>query len=94
MKKEKFVCPVCGYDKLDEPAYDEELVPSFETCPCCHREFGFDDYPFETARRKWTHSFLANVLFWKKKKQLANLENPQVKNMIKLVDESYKNNIK
>src|SRR5438874_11581231 len=32
---------VCGYEGLDQPGDDD--VASFELCPCCETEFGFDD---------------------------------------------------
>ena len=36
MKKEKYICPVCGYKGLDEPAYDENyLEDSYDICSCC-----------------------------------------------------------
>ena len=44
MKKKKYICPVCGYDRLEEPVYDEIGEPSFEICSCCGVEFGFDDF--------------------------------------------------
>ena len=28
------VCPVCGYDGLDEPPFDERGVGSDDICPC------------------------------------------------------------
>ena len=37
------VCPVCGFRGLSEPAYDEHGGASFEICPCCGTEFGYDD---------------------------------------------------
>ena len=39
MKKEKYICPICGYDRL-------EFYPSnsYEICPCCGYEFGTFDY--------------------------------------------------
>ena len=39
MKKEKYVCPICGYDRL-------EFYPSnsYEICPCCGYEFGSFEY--------------------------------------------------
>lgn len=53
----KFICPVCGYKGLDEPAYNEYGDPSYEICPCCGFEYGFDDhsegYTFESYREKW-----------------------------------------
>ena len=65
-KKQKYICPVCGWKGLDKPAYDEEGVPSHDICACCHREFGYDDAPLEETRKKWRKSFVANLLFWKK----------------------------
>jgi len=38
----KWMCPVCGYPDLDEPAY-EGTSPSFQICPSCGTEFGYDD---------------------------------------------------
>lgn len=38
-----YTCPVCGFDELDDPAYDENNLPSFEICPCCRFQFGDDD---------------------------------------------------
>lgn len=37
------ICPVCGFDGLDEPAYNEFNDPSFEICLCCRFQFGDDD---------------------------------------------------
>lgn len=35
-----YTCPVCDYDKLEEPPYDETGFGSFEICPRCGTEFG------------------------------------------------------
>ncbi len=55
MNKQKYICPVCGYDELGAPPYDEKGEPSFDTCPCCGFEYGLDDYEigFEDYREKW-----------------------------------------
>ena len=37
-----FVCPVCGYPNLAEPPYDG-TSPSYEICPSCGTEFGYED---------------------------------------------------
>ncbi|MBA9042459.1 MULTISPECIES: hypothetical protein [Priestia] len=39
----KYVCPVCGYKNLEEAAYDESGLASFEICICCGFQFGDDD---------------------------------------------------
>jgi hypothetical protein len=39
----RFNCPVCGYGNLTEPPYDLHGCGSFEICPCCGTEFGYDD---------------------------------------------------
>ncbi|ANF95960.1 hypothetical protein [Paenibacillus bovis] len=58
-------CLVCGYDQLEEPQYVKE-VPSYEICPFCGFEAGFDDdaasYPLTIPeyRAKW----LKNSTSW------------------------------
>jgi len=41
---------VCGYDSLEAPAYDSRGCASFEICPSCGTEFGYDDVSKEHAR--------------------------------------------
>jgi hypothetical protein len=57
MIKMKNICPVCGYDGLEELPYDHDGNPSYEICDCCGFEFGFDDdsegLSFEEYRKKW-----------------------------------------
>jgi hypothetical protein len=38
-----FTCPVCGFPGLDEAPCDDHGCASFEICPCCGIEFGYDD---------------------------------------------------
>ena len=45
------ICPVCGYDGLDEPAFDERGVGSDDICPCCGFQFGLDGFPHKD--RAW-----------------------------------------
>jgi len=37
------LCPVCGFEGLHEPAYDSQGCASFDICPCCGIQFGYDD---------------------------------------------------
>lgn len=47
----KYICPVCGYDNLDEEPYEDDRIPSHNVCDCCGCKFGCDDN--ENYRRKW-----------------------------------------
>ncbi len=49
-------CPVCGYDGLNAPPFDEEGNPSYDICNCCGYEFGFDEENFDEYRLKWLTS--------------------------------------
>ena len=40
MEKKNYICPVCGYDGLEEPPYDETGLGNYDICPCCGYEFG------------------------------------------------------
>lgn len=48
-------CPVCGYDGLEEPAFDDVGAPSYDICDCCGTQFGYHDAktPHEVLREKW-----------------------------------------
>jgi hypothetical protein len=39
---ELYVCPVCGYDRLEDPPWDNES-PSDDICPSCGTQFGYHD---------------------------------------------------
>ena len=43
MHNDEYCCPVCGYLGLAEPPYDKYGCASFDICPCCGTEFGYDD---------------------------------------------------
>lgn len=76
-----FICPVCGYDELEEQAYSSTGGGSFEICPCCGYEFGYDDQylSHEEYRLNWIKD--GAVWFseekkpqkWSLQKQLENL---------------------
>jgi hypothetical protein len=40
---ELMVCRVCGLAQETPPWGRDGLSPSFEICPCCGTEFGYDD---------------------------------------------------
>lgn len=52
------ICPVCGFEYLDEKVLDNETWKDFytyEICPCCDTEFGFDNCncSYSDLRIKW-----------------------------------------
>jgi hypothetical protein len=61
----KHTCPVCGWPNLHEPPRNAEGGASFELCPSCGFEFGFDDddqgLSYETARARW---IAAGMAWW------------------------------
>ena len=76
-------CPVCGYNQLNKQPY-EGTIPSYEICPCCGFEFGFDDYSegwsHKRYRDKWILSGMVwfdpklKPINWDAKQQLKNIE--------------------
>lgn len=50
-------CPVCGYDKLPQPPFDEHGYPTYVICSCCGFEFGVTDesdgWSYASYREKW-----------------------------------------
>ena len=62
------VCPVCGYDGLDEPPFNERGAGSYDICPCCGFQFGLDDFPYEDRERliaEWRERWVAGGCRWK-----------------------------
>ena len=60
MSAKNNICPVCGFNGLKDPPYDQQGVPSYEICPCCGFEFGFDNannqIAFTDFRQRWIKS--------------------------------------
>ena len=52
------MCPVCGYLYLNEPPVDNQGCASFEICPCCGTEFGYNDanVSHDALRMRWLQS--------------------------------------
>ena len=38
-----YICPICGYDGLDEEPYGKNFNASYNICPCCHFEYGYSE---------------------------------------------------
>ena len=78
----KNLCSVCGFDGLKEKSIDRNN-PSYEICPCCGFEFGFDDQlkkeNYQSYREKWIKNGaewfikIQKPKNWDLKKQLSNI---------------------
>jgi predicted amidophosphoribosyltransferase len=55
-------CPVCGYPDLDEPPFDEGGHPTYNICPCCGTEFGYDDA--SRAHAQLRDDWIKNGMVW------------------------------
>lgn len=58
----EFMCPVCGYFGLDEPAYDKNGLWSFEICICCGVQYGYTDC--NTSHAELRARWIANGMKW------------------------------
>lgn len=60
-----YTCPVCGFPGLSEPPYDAHGCASFEICPSCGTEFGYDDATrcHADLRKSWV---AAGMPWWSK----------------------------
>jgi len=75
-----YICPVCGFEKMDGPPAD------FNICPCCGTEFGYDD--FEKSYQDLSYRWIASGCpwfsplegpppAWNAKRQLLNVQYAQ-----------------
>ena len=83
MSKDNYICPVCGFKGLKEVPYGHNN-PSYEICPCCGFEFGFDSAGnkdlFIKFRQRWIKNgaqwFIQKLKpeHWDLKEQLRNVD--------------------
>lgn len=90
--KKNYTCPVCGYDKIENPIYDSRGNGTDEICSCCGFHFGCDDWPDkEKSYNEWRKKWIKNGCKWwaykeappedwDPKKQLENLKQVENKN--------------
>lgn len=59
----KYNCRVCGLKQLEPPWGEDGLTPTFEICPCCGVEFGYEDNNV-LSTRKFRKEWVANGKKW------------------------------
>ncbi len=57
-------CPICGWPHLAEPARNSSGGASFEICPSCGFEFGYDDDDQGFSYAKWREQWIAAGMKW------------------------------
>ena len=60
----EFMCPVCGFPGLTEPPYNADGGGSYEICPCCGFEFGFDDQSEGVTHEDFRATWVAAGAEW------------------------------
>lgn len=86
----KSYCLVCGWDGLNkEPYLGSGDVPSFETCPSCGFEYGFDDNPSASGNypSEWNRQMIVDayrkqwidggMLWWSEKEKAPAGRDPK-----------------
>jgi hypothetical protein len=63
MRKNINCCRVCGYELLDPPWGKDGHSPTWDFCPCCGTEFGYQDATPISVRRK-RENWISNGKKW------------------------------
>jgi len=58
------ICRVCGFENETLIWGEDENTPSFDLCPCCGAEFGFDDPNIESVRKYRSFWIIEKELKW------------------------------
>ncbi len=64
-------CRVCGYRSDEAPWGDDGRSPSFDLCPCCGVEWGYQDL-VATAAEQFQARWLAEGAPWRDRKVPAD----------------------
>jgi hypothetical protein len=68
----KNICPVCGYDELNEPAYNDIGGGSFEICSSCFFQFAYDEGDIgieepetHAIHQEWREKWIKDGMPWR-----------------------------
>lgn len=61
-------CRVCGLYIVNAPWGVDNHTPTYEICPCCGVEFGYEDFSIESVI-KYRSDWIKNGTIWFMKKQ-------------------------
>ena len=59
------ICPVCNYDGLNHQPYSANGDGSYEICPCCGFQLGYDDYHDKNeGYKRWLKKWINGGYKW------------------------------
>jgi hypothetical protein len=64
LRKGDRYCRVCGYEAAEPPWGEDRRTPSFEYCPCCGVEWGYQDSSASGVQR-FRSTWLAKGAPWR-----------------------------
>jgi hypothetical protein len=59
-----YMCPVCGFDTLEEPPYSASGAGLHEICPCCGFQFGVTDDDQGISFHEWREGWIEQGMSW------------------------------
>ena len=59
-----YMCPVCAYPALAEPAYNRTMGGSNEICPSCGFQFGVTDHDKHISHDQWRQMWIDQGMPW------------------------------
>jgi len=59
-----FHCPSCGYCYLKLPPHRNPGGASYEICPCCGIQFGYDDDDRGITYAQWLEDWIVKGMPW------------------------------
>lgn len=77
MKTDLTSCPVCGYDKLEEPPRNRTGGASMEICACCGFQFGVTDDDKGISYDEYRQGWINDGMPWTSKQKAPKGWNPQ-----------------
>ena len=88
-----YMCPVCGFDGLDEPPYSPAGYGLFEICPSCGFQYGVSDDNNGISFHEWREDWIDQGMPWSSKgipapkgwnpeAQLLELRNSGIHNIV------------
>lgn len=64
IESREFTCPICGFPGLEEEPYHTRRECSYEICPSCGFQFGYDDMDRGITFVEWRKNWIGNGMKW------------------------------